>query len=118
MKPAVHYDLESHFIDRSAEVRKIYAALIATSKQFGPVEEDAKKTSIHLNRKTAFAGVQTRRNYLLLTVKSDSPIDSERVFKSEQTSAHRWHAEIKLSDPAEVDGEVADWLEKAYKISA
>lgn len=44
MKPAVQYDQESHFTDRSAPVREIYAALISASRKFGPVEEDPKKT--------------------------------------------------------------------------
>ena len=112
------FDLESHFSGRAVLVREIYDALLAAACSFGPVEEDAKKTSIHLNRKTAFAGVQTRRNYLLLTVKSDAPVDSERVFKTEKTSANRWHAEVKLSDPSEVDSELKGWLENAYRISA
>jgi hypothetical protein len=33
-----------------------------------------KKTSIHLNRKSALAGVETRKDYLLLNIKSDHPI--------------------------------------------
>lgn len=34
------------------------------------VEEDPKKTSIHLNRRYPFAGIGTQKNALVLTVKA------------------------------------------------
>ena len=113
----MEFDVESHFSGCSDVVRQIYDDLVTAACTFGPVEEDPKKTSIHLNRKTAFAGVQTRRNYLLLTIKSDVSLDNERIFKIEKASANRWHAEVKLIDPAEVDSEVINWLKNAYRIS-
>ena len=36
---------------------------------------------------------------------------------SEQTSANRWHHEIKLSDPDEIDAELIAWLQDSYTIS-
>ena len=107
-----------HFIDRSPVVRQIYDRLLAVAGTFGPVTEDPKKTSIHLNRTTAFAGVATRKDILILTLKADRDIRSARVAKREKTSAHRWHLEIKLSDPAQIDAELTGWLKEAYELSA
>ena len=109
--------VDNHFRDRSPLVRAIYDSLLKAAKRFGPVREDPKKTSIHLVRKTAFAGIQTRREWLILTVKSRDDIRSPRVMKREQTSANRWHLEVKLSGPDEVDAEIIGWLEKAYDIA-
>jgi len=86
--------------------------------QFGPVIEDPKKTSIHLVNKTAFAGVATRKSAIVLTIKSDRKIPSPRIHKSEQTSAQRFHHEVKLNLPAEVDSELVNWLKDAYALSA
>ena len=107
-----------HFAGRSPAVRQIYDRILRAAATFGPVAEDPKKTSIHLNRKTAFAGVATRKDTLLLTLKAEHDIRSPRVSNHEQASAHRWHLEVRLADPSEVDAELIGWLREAYEISA
>ena len=109
--------IDDHFSGREPHVRKIYDRLLAVSKKFGDVREEPKKTSIHLANKSAFAGVATRKNAIVLTIKSAEDIDSPRVIKREQVSAKRWHLEVRLSDPAEVDAEIAAWLRSAWAIS-
>lgn len=111
------FSVQQHFHGRSPVVREIYGAVISASRQFGPVSEDPKKTSIHLNNRTAFAGVATRRDFLILTIKSKHDIKSPRIFKREQVSANRWHLEIKLLQPDEVDAEITGWLREAYDLS-
>jgi hypothetical protein len=112
------HTLKEHFADRAPEVKATYAAILEAAKKLGPVKEEAKKTSIHLVRKSAFAGVATRKTALILTLKSDSDITSKRITKREQASAHRWHLEIKLEAPEEVDRELLVWLKKAYELAA
>ena len=110
--------VESHFAGREATTRKIYESLLKTSRKFGSVVEDPKKTSIHLVNKTAFAGVVTRNRAIILTIKSDRKLSSPRIHKSEQTSAKRFHHQVKLNSPAEVDSELVNWLKEAYALSA
>ncbi len=110
-------DVSNHFEGRSPKVRQIYDRLLEAAGAFGPVEEDPKKTSIHLNRRTAFAGVATRKETLILTLKSARDIQNARIAKHEQASANRWHLEVKLAEPAEVDAELIGWLKDAYDIS-
>jgi hypothetical protein len=107
----------SHLARAGAEVAATYHCLLAVARGLGPVTEDAKKTSIHLVRRTAFAGVATRRKALLLTVKSQSDIHSPRIVRSEQTSANRWHLELRLERPSQVDEELVGWLEAAYHLA-
>ena len=111
------FTTESHFAGKEPLVRKIYDCLLRDLKKFGPLVEEPKKTSIHITRKTALAGVATRKAYLILTIKSDSPIDSPRVYKSEQTSAKRFHHEVKLTSVKDVDEELLGWLKNAYALS-
>ena len=113
-KPKDLAALEDHFSGRSPAVREVYDTLLRVVQRFGPVREEAKKTSIHLARTTAFAGVQTRREWLVLTLKASDDIDSPRVTRRERVSANRWHLEIKLSHQEEVDAELVGWLEQAY----
>lgn len=109
--------VDEHFAGKADSVRALYNRLIAIAEQFGPVEQDPKKTSIHLNRKTAFAGVAVRKEHLVLTIKSDRTIKSPRIFKSEQTSAKRFHHEVKLSQLKDFDTELKGWLRTAYDLS-
>jgi hypothetical protein len=111
------HSVEQHFEGRAPVVRAIYDAVIRTAKKLGPVVEDPKKTSIHLNHRTAFAGVATRKEAIVLTIKAPSDIKSTRVHKREQVSANRWHVEVKLDDPKQVDAELAAWLKQAFEIS-
>ena len=112
------FSVASHFAGKEPAPRKIYERLLKASGKFGPVIEDPKKTSIHLVNRTAFAGVATRKNAIVLTIKSDRELTSPRIHKSEQTSASRFHHEVKLTSPAEIDAELTGWLKAAYELSA
>ncbi|MFN2577014.1 MAG: DUF5655 domain-containing protein [Pyrinomonadaceae bacterium] len=110
------FTVESHFSGKEAATRKIYENLLKTSRNFGTVVEDPKKTSIHLVNKTAFAGVATRNSAIILTIKSDRKLSSPRVHKSEQTSARRFHHEVRLTSPGDVDAELTSWLKAAFEL--
>ncbi|MGA8808247.1 MAG: DUF5655 domain-containing protein [Thermoanaerobaculia bacterium] len=109
--------VDAHFSGRSAHVLAIYRKIVEASNVLGPVEEDPKKTSIHLNRRVAFAGVQTRKDALILTLKSERDVKHRRVHKTEQTSANRWHFEVRLCDPADVDDQIVKWLRSSYELA-
>jgi hypothetical protein len=110
-------NVDEHFAGKADGLRDLYDSLVALVEQLGPVEQDPKKTSIHLNRKTAFAGVAVRKEHIILTIKSDRPIKSPRIIKSEQTSASRFHHEVKLTSPKDLDAELRGWLKAAYDLS-
>lgn len=110
--------VDSHFAEKDSTVKNIYDQLLKHSRKFGPLTEEPKKTSIHLVNKTAFAGVATRKSAIVLTIKSDRKLSSPRIHKSEQTSANRFHHEVKLTAPADVDSEILGWLKTAYAMSA
>ena len=109
--------VDAHFADKEPVVRQIYDRLLATARRLGPVTEDPKKTSIHLVNSTALAGIATRKSHLILTLKSDRLLDSPRIHRSERTSAKRYHHQLKLSSPADVDDELVGWLREAFALS-
>ena len=109
--------IKEHFENRAPEVKATYAAILKASKDLGPVKEEAKKTSIHLVNRSAFAGIATRKNALILNIKSAAPIKHARIHKSERLSANRFHQEVKLTSPDEVDPVLLGWLKEAFGIS-
>ena len=112
------FSVKSHFEGKASSVQETYNNLLKAIQQFGSVGEDPKKTSIHLVNKTALAGVATRKDYLILTIKSDRELRSPRIHKTEKVSAKRFHHEVKLASPDEVDSELVGWLKDAYTLSA
>ena len=89
--PATVPTVQQHFARRAANVSATYKALVAAARGLGPVEVEPKKTSIHLVRNTAFAGVATPMAAVLLALKASKDIKSPRISRSEQASANRWH---------------------------
>jgi len=112
------FTVKSHFEGKDPIVRQIYDQLTKVLKEFGPIIEEPKKTSIHLVNVTALAGVATRKDYLVVTIKSDRKLTSPRIHKTEQVSAKRFHHEVKLTSPADVNVELISWLRDAYALSA
>lgn len=109
--------MDDHFAGKDPLVRQVYERVLSAVRRFGPVREEAKKTSIHLARSSALAGVQVRKGYLLLTIKADHLIQSPRIQKHEQISADRIYHVVKLMSPDDVDKELRQWLEAAYALS-
>ena len=97
-------------------VSQTYEAILAAVCAFGPVGVEARKTSIHLTAGSAFAGVHPKKAKLRLNIRANRRIESPRVRKVEQVSAHRFHNELHLAAPGEVDGELVGWLREAYAL--
>jgi len=114
---AAPYTVESHFEKSAKSVRATYAAILRAARALGEVREDPKKTSIHLLRDSAFAGIATQKEALILTLKADRLVKSPRVRKSERTSKNRWHMELKLASPDDVDAELRRWLKAAFELA-
>jgi hypothetical protein len=100
------------------EVRAIYQEILRAARAAGSFEADPNQSSIHLRRGTVFAGVTPRKDALILTIKSDTDIRSKRIFKRQQASARRWHLEIRLDDPKQVDRQLKGWLKSAMALSS
>ena len=111
------HSVNEHFENRAPSVRTTYQAILKASTGLGPVAEEAKKTSIHLVRKTAFSGVATRKTALILTLKSASEIKSKRIAKRAQTSANPWRLEVRLEAPEEIDAAILKWLSNANDVA-
>jgi hypothetical protein len=111
------YTLNNHFVNKDLAVRALYDKLLEVLHNFGPIIEEPKKTSIHLVRKSARAGVETRKSYLLLNIKPDHKINSPSIVKTDQPSANHFHHKVKIESLEDFDVELKGWLKEAYSIS-
>jgi hypothetical protein len=111
------YSVSDHFAGKEPIVWEVYQHLLIEMRKFGPVVEQPKKTSIHLVNRSAFAGVVTRRTALILNIKSAAPIKDARILHGEHVSANRFHQEVKLTSPADIDPVLLGWLKSAFEMS-
>jgi hypothetical protein len=115
--PDITPALDALFVGKDANVRAAYAGIIEVLQTIGPFQEEPKKTSIHLVNVSGFAGIHPRKSFLYLNLRMNRPLQKERVAKSEQISKNRYHNEIKITSPDEVDAELVDWLKEAYALT-
>jgi hypothetical protein len=111
------YSVDDHFEGKDPTVKEIYNRLVRSLKEFGPVQEVAKKTSIHLDHKSGFGGVHVRKSYINLVIRTNYQIDSSRLTQTEQVSKNRFHHTVKLETPDDIDEELLGWLKDAYQLS-
>ena len=105
------------FARSEPHVRETARALIAQALALPDVSVDPKGTCLHLNRRTAFAGLHPRKTALLLNLRSSAPIESGRVRKVERVSANRYHNELLVGSADALDEELKGWIAEAHALA-
>lgn len=113
----MEHTVDEHFEGKDPALRDLYCQLLAVLEGFGRVSAEPKKTCLHLVNRTALAGVYVRRDHIRLEFKTDHPLTSDLILKSEQISKNRFHHVVRLATPELLDGELRGWLEHAHSIS-
>jgi hypothetical protein len=96
----------------------IYGALIDQISSFAGCELQENASSFHVAHGRAFLGIHPRRGGILVNIVLARQLESARVHRAERVSANRWHNEIILRDPAELDAELFSWIREAYDLTA
>lgn len=99
-------------------MRALVRALIERTSALPGTAVDPKGTCLHLNRRTAFAGLHPRKTALLLNLRSAAPIESPRIRKVERVSANRYHNELLIEADAQIDDELLGWIAAAHALAA
>lgn len=106
------------FARSEPHVHIVVLALIERARRLPGVVVDPKGTCLHLNHRTAFAGLHPRRSALLLNLRSGAPIQSPRIRKAERVSANRWHNELLVESVDAIDDELMGWIAEAHGLAA
>lgn len=105
------------FVRSEPRVRALVRALIERTLTLPGAAVDPKGTCIHLNHRTAFAGLHPRKNALLLNLRSSAPIDSPRIRKVERASANRYHNELLIESADAIDDALMGWIAEAHALA-
>lgn len=108
--------VEQHFKNKSEKILLIYDKLMTELKKIGQVKESPNKSSIHLLNKHGFAGVYTRKSYILLHIHLSEMTENSRIEKIEQISKNRFIHTVILNSEKDIDNELLDWLKMAYEL--
>jgi Domain of unknown function (DUF5655) len=111
-------DLDRHFARASPQVRATFDAVLAAVARVGPVQVLAEKTRIALQVRMSFAAFMPRRDWLNGHLVLARRIDSPRFLRIDTLSPRNVVHAFRLTAPAEVDEEFADWLAEAYQVGA
>src|SRR5437868_1191619 len=106
------------FARSEPHVRTLVQILIERAQRLPDVVVDPKGTCVHLNHRTACAGLHPRRNALLLNLRSKAPIESPRIRKVERVSANRCHNELLVESVDAIDDELMGWIAEAHALAA
>ena len=109
--------VERVFARSEPHVRALVQILIDRVQRLPGVVVDPKGSCLHLNHRTAFAGLHPRRNALLLNLRSRTPIESPRIRRVERVSANRCHNELLVDSVAAIDGELMGWIADAHALA-
>jgi hypothetical protein len=109
--------IDQHFEGKGPELKATYDRLISALREFGPVKEASKQTSIHLEKNSGFAGVHPRKNSFNLEFRTDYKIEHPRITRTQQLSARRFEHTVKLQKVGDVDAQLLGWLKDAYELS-
>ena len=108
--------IEQHFENKPKNILLIYNKLLNELRKFGNIKENPNNSSIHLENKYGFAGVYTRKKYILLHIHLSREIDSKRIEKIEQISKNRFKHIVKIQSEKDIDQELLNWLKEAYEL--
>ena len=99
---------------KNPQSAELYALLLKNLNGAGDVSVEEKKTCLHLTGgKAAFLGVHPRKNGLRLNIVLNHQLDSARTVKAEQVSANRYHNEVDITSPSQIDEELLGWIAEA-----
>ncbi len=110
------HDLESHFAGKPPELRAIFDRVVKTIRQFGPVTVLPEKTRIAFQARMSFAQLTPRTRWVDGHVVLARRFEHPRFRRIDTISPRNHVHHFRLLTVANVDAEVAAWLQEAYAV--
>jgi hypothetical protein len=108
--------LEEHFAGKDARVVATFKRLVAVARRSGPIKVLPEKTRIAFQVRMSFAAFTLRRGWVDGHVVLARRLSNARFRRIDVISPRNVVHAFRLTDPEEVDDEVAAWLAEAYLV--
>jgi len=97
--------------------RTLYRSFLAVAERCGPVTVNVNKTRISFQGRARFASVnRVTRVGLACHLWLKRRLESPRFTRVEHLPPGDYVHHFKLTDPAEIDAEMAGWIAEAYEV--
>ena len=110
------HTLREHFHGKPAALRRLFNEWLAFVRRCGPVTVYAQKTRIVFMVRVRFAGAVMRKSYVRCGFWLKRRVESPRFDRIEQITKRDHVYTFRLTDPGQLDEELAIWAHEAYAI--
>ena len=111
------YNLNPLFAKSNSEVRDLYDKLILLLEKFGPIDIRVSQYHISIRNLSTFLNIVPEKTHLTLSFVRDEALDEFPIYNNYQRSKNRWSNSIKIESEEEIDEQLINWLNDAYKIT-
>lgn len=105
-------------IDSDPVSSRIFGDLMQHVAALEGCELQENASSFHVSHGRAFLGIHPRRGGILVNIVLTRQLETGRIHRAERVSAGRWHNEVILKDPSELDGELLAWVQEGYALTS
>lgn len=117
---------EMMFFDKAPQMLPVYETLRnGLIEKHGDIQVKVSKTQISFKNKHIFAMVSlplrriknAPKVYMLVSFGLSYRLDSSRIFQAAEPYPNRWTHHLPIGHSDDVDAELMEWLEAAYRFS-
>lgn len=112
----VRHSLDESFRDKPAQIRQLFDAVLQTVESIGPVTLVPYQDRVAFMVRVRFGGARPRQRWLDVDFWLTRRVESSRFHRIESLSPYTHVHTVRVTDPTEVDGELAGWLREAYAV--
>jgi hypothetical protein len=105
-------------IDGDPISSSVFGSLLDKISPLEGCELQENASSFHVVHGRAFLGIHPRRGGILVNIVLTRELESPRIHRAERVSANRWHNEVILKHPLEIDAELLSWVSEGYGCTA
>lgn len=113
--PDSKYALEYHFGKSKNHLRPLFDLLINRLSKDLKFELKIGKTYIGLINKLVFAAIYVQTRQMIFEFVPRKEFKSPRIIKTKKFQRARWAQYIKITNDADIDQELLDWVKFSYE---
>jgi hypothetical protein len=101
----------------SKDVIDMYSKIKKILNDFGSITYEVKKSSVHCVKNVAFVGLHPKKAVLDLNIVLNRSLNGAFNSKTEQVSKNRFHNEIRIINPRQINAGLIKVLKESYLMS-
>ena len=110
-------DVDKHFKDKPATLRKAYDKLENALLKFGDVTISPVKTAIYFKRAGTFCGVTVKKDHFKVSFLLPEMVDVFPIEKSERYTKQKYAHYVSVAEVSDVTAQLLKWLKVSYGLA-